>query len=90
MVFGLALVRRETRSSGTNAGVVIGAFVLKGAMLGSPGFDTPRLDYKTGTVLIVRERWGLTLLWLASHFTIQVQSIGLELVSHRLICSQRV
>jgi len=54
------------------AGVILGAFILKGAMLHSPGFNTPRLDYSTGKVLIVRERWGLTILWLASHFSIQV------------------
>jgi hypothetical protein len=53
-------------------GIVLGAFILKGAMLHTPGFKTPRLDYSTGKVLIVRERWGLTILWVASHFSIQV------------------
>ena len=56
------------------AGVILGTFILKGVVLGSPELDTPKLDLATGNVILIREHWGLTFMWLVSHFSIQVNS----------------
>ena len=33
--------------------------------------DSPRLEYSTGEVLILSERRFFTLLWIATHFSLQ-------------------
>ena len=54
------------------AAVIVGVLILKGAAIKIGKLDTPRLNYKTGEVVIVRERWFLMTLWIATHFSLQV------------------
>ena len=57
------------------AGFVLGAVILWGVASQVGALDRPRVDYRTGTVILLREHRMRTVKWLLANFYLQVSSV---------------